>query len=160
MSIYASTWGTDADDHADNCRRWNRGRRKGKARGPTRAHFADGATAWLDNSRPCTCHAGPVRYDGSHILPDEASPRAGSVDLAEIPGWITRADRPPLDPDETGERVWPWLRLWVTADGPKDLPPGNAVVVLDRDQVADMHDYLGRWLERSEPAKGADDATP
>lgn len=159
MSIYASTWAADADDHTDDCDRWVEVPAVPRPSGDLRVAYADGRWFVLDDARPCTCGAGPVRYDGSHVLPDVDSPRSGSVDVAEIPGWITRPGRPPLDPEETGERVWPWLRLWVTADGPKDLPPGNAVVLLDRDQIADMHAYLGRWLERSEPAEGGDDAT-
>lgn len=122
MSIYASAWGVDADEHAERCRR-----RRGKS---------------------CTCGAGPVAYHASHLLPDADSPRAGSVDVAEIPGWIDRPGKPALDPEETGERVWPWLRWWI-AGGPTDLPPGHGVVLLDRDQVVDLHEYLGRWLERS-----------
>lgn len=87
MSIFARAISIDADDHTERCARW--------------VPLDDGVCCSgqllvtpdrryrYDNTRPCTCHTGPLRYDGSHILPSGDGPRAGSVDLAEIPGFIT-----------------------------------------------------------------------
>jgi hypothetical protein len=150
MSIYASAWSTDAGHHAARCGRWAPVEHGQEPEDAALAWWADGSLSRLDDTRPCTCSAGPVGYQGSHILPSADDARAGSVDVAEIPGWIHRVGRPALDPEETGEAVWPWLRLWVESAG-WDLGPPNVVVLLDRAHVAGLHAYLGRWLDRAVP---------
>ncbi len=97
----------------------------------------------------------PIRYQGSHVLPSDDDERAGCLDLAEIPGFISRGDRHLCGPDDECpkpadvccDRSWPYLRVGLS-DG-----EGSAVVVLDRGQVGALHAYLGRWLTR---ARGGD----
>jgi hypothetical protein len=88
---------------------------------------------WLDFSDDSEDGA-PIRYQQSHILPSDDDPRGGNVDVAFIPGFIERTDRPPLSEDDAP--MHPWLRLSVD----------DATVVLDRKQVARLHETLGRWL--------------
>lgn len=152
MSIYASAWGTDAEDHADDCGRWVPVERGHEPEHVSLAYWADGTVSYADDSRPCTCQAGPIVYRASHILPSDTDERHGSVDFAEIPGWINGRGRPPVDPDETWDRIWPWLRLWVDTGG------DGAVVLLDRRQVEQMHIYLGQWLDRAVDASGREGA--
>jgi hypothetical protein len=80
----------------------------------------------------------PYRYDGSHILPSDGSPRDPGcpVQLAEIPSHITRDGRD--DQPEDGV-PWPWMRLSV----------GQADAVLDRGQVLGMWESMGAWLEQT-----------
>jgi hypothetical protein len=98
----------------------------------------------------------PVRYEASHILPTKDSPRAGSASLCEIPGYIERdgealcgpggeCDPPTAD---CCDKAYPYLRLWVTDDGPPGTYYGS-VVVLDVDQARGMRDYLTGWLNRA-----------
>lgn len=117
----------------------------------------DGTSWRRDDSKTCSCGGPPLLYRGSHVLPDDADLRGGSFDLAEIPGFIQRVGRPTVCDEETCEKpgtvccdqVWPWLRVSI----------GPETVVLDRRQVARVHEYLGGWLERcpdevTEPAGG------
>lgn len=148
MSIFASALTIDAEYHANDCTRWVETRRGEEPEGVTVAYATGGKVAWLDETRPCSCAAGPIVYRGSHILPADTDLRGGSVDLAQIPGWIYREGQPPID--ETGERHWPWLRLWVASgEGTDELKPGHAAVVLDRAHVQEIHTYLGEWLEQT-----------
>lgn len=80
----------------------------------------------------------PYAYQESHILPAEDSPRDGVVQLAEVPSHITRDGRD--DRPEDGV-PWPWLRLSVD----------QADVVLDREQVREMWESMGAWLEQVQP---------
>ncbi len=94
----------------------------------------------------------PLIYRESHVLPSSDDPRGGTLDLAYIPGFITRDGRDidgELDPDCENEGVWPFLRVSLcpgvtaaTVDYPQDT------VVLDRDQVAALRDELSDWLLR------------
>ncbi len=82
----------------------------------------------------------PYAYLGSHVLPHETDGRDSTctVQLAEIPSHITRDGRD--DQPEDGV-PWPWLRLSL----------GQEDTVLDRDQVAAMHEAMGVWLEQTAP---------
>lgn len=64
------------------------------------------------------------------MFPSDNDPRSGSVDLAHIPGFVTRSG-------VERDRPWPWLRLSVN----------DAVVLLDEGQVRQIRDYLTTWLE-------------
>ena len=95
----------------------------------------------------------PVIYQGSHVLPDENSPRGGSVDVAMIPDFITRDGRD----DAQGTGLKDWLRLSVDSEdsetryeGVVVVKGGRAVVVLTRPQVERLRDTLTDWLEREE----------
>lgn len=61
----------------------------------------------FDSDKP-----GPIRYDGSHILPSRDSERGGCVDTAHIPGFITR-DGYDNAGDGEDQPWWPYLRLAV-----------------------------------------------
>ena len=95
-------------------------------------------------------HPRPIRYRRSHVLPSPDDDRAGALDLACIPGFVTRDGRD--DGPEDDDRVWPWLRLHVTEDDDEE----GATVVLDAHQVAQLHDELGIWLERARRGPGGD----
>lgn len=94
----------------------------------------------------------PIVYQASHVLPAEDDTRAGSLLLCQIPGFISRADRVLCGDDDQCpkpdtvccDRVWPYLRLSLHADG-------EATAVLDHAQVQWIHAYLSRWLERADP---------
>lgn len=125
MSIWASTVVFVDDFHADGCRRLVQRR--------------DGV--WEENRRRrCTCDCGPIAYQGSHVMPSERDRRAGRFDLAEIPGYVRSEPGGELEPPP-----YPWLRVGACERG-----GGDAVVLLDRDQVAQVHAYLTDWLERTE----------
>lgn len=90
----------------------------------------------------------PLRYRQSHVLPGPDDERGGALDLACIPGFITRGGRD--DGPEDDDQVWPYLRVHVTEADDVE----GATVVLDRQQVAQWHDELGIWLERSRSTRG------
>jgi hypothetical protein len=103
------------------------------------------ATAWMLANEPAGARPAPIEYRGSHVLPEDDSPRRGRLLLCEIPGFIERDGRPARCSDD-GTQVWPWLRLSVQSD---EQEP-DIVVVLDRNQVEEIRDYLTGWLERAE----------
>lgn len=122
MSIYASLPAPDDLRHEDCCTKWREVE-------PGVFESVEGA--------PCTCGLprAPIVYRGSHVLPSAASdPRGGSVDLALIPGHITRNGR---DDGPDDGAPWPYLRLGVNGE----------TVVLDRAGVALVHRTLSRWLD-------------
>lgn len=133
MSIFATSLVFDATDHAIECARWV----TCECNDPFshRQFTAGGWKHWRhDVHAACTCYAGPIAYQGSHILPSDEDPRAGQFDLGEIPGHITRAGR-----DNGGEDgpPWPWLRVSVNSE----------TVILDRSQVCELGDYVNQWLK-------------
>ena len=145
MSIYGSTWMVDGVDHAHDCARWQN---CDCLLGPwDHNHFSirnDGTHQRYASDEPCTCNAGPIVYQGSHILPSSTDRRGGSLSLGEIAGWITRDGRD--DGPEDEDTPWPWLRVTmrtVDADDCQD-------VVLDRVHVETLRDYLTDWLGRTE----------
>lgn len=102
----------------------------------------------------------PLVYRRSHLLPSLDDPRGGSLDLANIPGFITQDGRcahgwlnhDPLECENEDElpMVWPFLRMSLTpvqagvrVDYPEDT------VVLDRSQVEALRDHLTEWLDRA-----------
>lgn len=120
MSIYGSLAAPDADEHTDDCARWDK-------RGDT----------WHISDRPCDCGqpGAPLVYLGSHVLPDERTDkRGGWVDLACIDAHITRDGRD----DGPDDGVWPYLRLGVN----------NETVVLTRENVREVHESLSWWLRQ------------
>jgi hypothetical protein len=130
VSVWGTIWVADSGDHASECGRW-------KPLGKTAPH------TWsfeLDETRPCTCGqpGSPIRYWGSHVLPSEEDERGGSVQLAEVPGHITRDGRD--DGPDDGVTPWPYLRLSV----------GQEDVVLDEALARSLWEALGGWLEQRE----------
>ncbi len=81
----------------------------------------------------------PIVYQGSHVVPDDTDERGGSVDLACLPGHITRDARD--DGDGPG---LPYLRLGVQVAAGLD----PATVILTERQARRLHETLGEWLER------------
>lgn len=143
MSIYASSWSVDADDHTDTCRQWERCFCV-DSYGHSRARIGIGEHWRYVPQHPCTCGCGPIVYRGSHILPSAEDKRGGSLSLAEIPGFITRNGRD--DGPEDEDRPWPYLRATMRAVNADDCQD----VVLDRGQVSSLSAYLVDWLERTE----------
>lgn len=137
MSIYSTTWRTDSTEHDEDCDVW-----VPVADGEEWDMAGDGRYWRRDLSRPCSCHCGPIVYQGSHVLPFDDDERAGSVDVAFIPGFIGRTDRPALHGDEDDGPVWPWLRL--SANDDKE---GSVAVLLDRKQVMELRDTLNQFAE-------------
>lgn len=137
-----SVWGTwlhfDVDDHADGCAKWVDQRPKGK-REPIRAQYGDGHSMWLNNKIACSCGAGPIIYQGSHILPSDDDERGGSFEIGAIDTFIRR-DGGYTEVGEETDRVHPWLRLCVNSE----------TLVLDLAQVTALHATLTTWLERVE----------
>ncbi len=129
----------------------------------------------VDDTEPC---GAPLVYRESHVLPADGDPRGGSLDLAYVPGFITRdgLNREGVrDADYDDEGVWPWLRVSVRPDQTPTLaqwrelrqhaavvehadpPLADAIrlaadaedtVILTRDQVAQLRDDLTDWLLR------------
>lgn len=84
-----------------------------------------------------------LKYIHSGWLPTEDDARAGRLDIALIPGWVYRDDRPAVD--ENGEKHWPWLRLSVDAEDDHR----GVDVVLDRDHALALHAFLETWLRQT-----------
>lgn len=80
----------------------------------------------------------PIRYQRSHIYPRPEHPRAGTVDTAHIPAFLTPDGR---DDDAEDGPLPPWLRLAVDPG-----QPGEDTVILDAAQVAALRDHLTWWL--------------
>lgn len=82
----------------------------------------------------------PSMYRGSHLLPHDDDPRAGDIQLAEIPSHITRDGR---DDQPADGAPWPWLRLSV------DSHDGTADVLLDVAQVRYLAEQMTEWADRA-----------
>lgn len=92
----------------------------------------------------------PIIYQGSHILPNQENDlRGGSLDLALVPGHITRDGRDDRDEDS----CWPYLRLSVQAHDTTYHGGGDATVILTERQTARLRDELSYWLERVAESK-------
>lgn len=144
MSIYGTGWVCDADEHADTCERWI----PCDCGDPYRVHWrwrSNHDRHWVyDPDIPCTCLCGPIVYRGSHVVPSDGDERGGALTFVEIPGHITR-DWKDDGPDDGS--VLPWLCMTVDVDDVQDL-------VLDRDKVQALAEYLVGWLRRSAPSGG------
>lgn len=130
MSIYATILSIDDGDHAEGCKRLVRKR------------------GWseIDNRRPCTCQAGPIAYQGSHVFPPSTVTRQGWFGLAAIPGHINSRELKPLSEDM--HPYWPWLRVSLgTVPGQAE---GQGNVILDRQQVALLIERLQEWMKLSD----------
>lgn len=141
MSIYASSFDLDADDHDTDCARWvlcecpdDHAPHTGRI-----SYANDGRHYPYDDTIPCSCGTGPLRYQGSHVLPSEADPHGGTIHASHIPGFITRDGRC-LSTDDEDYPVWPYLRVGVGDD------EASAMVVLTRARVEELRDYLAGWL--------------
>ncbi|MGW4662795.1 hypothetical protein [Streptosporangium sandarakinum] len=96
---------------------------------------------WLalnDDTQP------PLVYQGSHINPAPDDRRGGSMTFCAIPNHCHPSVRG-TDADD-GPSV-DYARLRVTEDGDE----ASAIVVLDRDQIAELRDTLTRWLDSRDP---------
>ena len=105
---------------------------------------------WSD-SVPEEGYQPPLVYRESHLLPAHGDQRGGELQLAYIPGFITRngldvaGDR---DPEHDHPGVWPWLRVVVEdGRGPVYTRPMVAIL-LDRAQVGQLRDELTEWMLR------------
>lgn len=85
----------------------------------------------------------PIAYQGSGHLPSEDDPHRGCLDLANIPGFVGRPDRPALHDGWRDDPYWPWLRLAVRS---QDI---TVTVVLNRTQVTALRDELTQWVQRT-----------
>lgn len=119
MSIYGSLPTPSDDQHEDSCARWEK-------HGDT----------WEISDRPCDCGQpdAPLVYLGSHVLPSEMDERRGYVDIASIPGWISRDAKDDRDGDY--DSPWPFLRFGVN----------DETVVLTERNVRRIAETLNEWL--------------
>lgn len=83
----------------------------------------------------------PWLYQGSHILPADDDPRAGSIGLALIPGHITRDGR---DDQPDDRQPWPWLRLSL------DTQPSDPAVILNPAQARHLAEQMAAWADQTE----------
>lgn len=91
----------------------------------------------------------PIIYQGSHVMPDEADERGGSVHLASIPAhvryWQENPDAPTETEPEEGHE--PFLRLDIQAHENTYYGGGDATVILTKRQATRLRDNLTWWLE-------------
>lgn len=137
MSVYATCIHFGADDHDNGCAVWIP-IPSDSPPGVWHMSMGDGRKFRKDLSQRCTCQCGPVYYRGSHVLPTGDDPREGAFGICEIPGYIG-------DPEADCDPPHPWLRFWSAGS---EHDPG--IALLDRAQVAEIHDYLGEWLARTQ----------
>lgn len=106
--------------------------------------------------------AAPIVYQRSHVLPADDDPRAGRLDLAHIPGFISRTGRPAVSDEDSDFPCHPWLRMGLESTDPNSPEPDRryADVVLDREQVIALHEYLGQWLADAAAPPEADSCRP
>lgn len=137
MSIYATWWSADPDEHEDGCDYWE--------------EIEVGV--FHKSGKPCStpdkCIGAPYVYQGSHVLPKPEDPRGGYVCICAIPGHIRRDG---LDDEETYQ-LHDYLRLSVAANENSPRDEDHVTVLLTRRQVEEARDTLTAWLER-----GADNA--
>ena len=145
MSIYASFGCVDSADHKVGCKRLA----KKRPVGAIACIMTESGTYWVDESRPCTCGVGPIRYQHSGILPSDSDERGGCFSLGYIPGHIDDGTRKPLS--DNMQPCWPWLRVSIWGAKPED-----PTVVLTREQVQSVRDSLNWWLENTPPQKSED----
>jgi len=90
---------------------------------------------------------GPFVYEGSHVLPTPDSPRGGCLHCSHIPDHITRGT--PGEEGYEGEGLKDYMRVGVSELQRPNINqyPGSGDVVLDREQVTKLRDYLTWWLE-------------
>lgn len=143
MSIYGTMWCSYPDDHDDHCAKWRRCT-KAEAEASGLYAWGDDGYSLLDDSRDCTCDAGTLPYFGSHVLPAETDTPRGSIEVACIPGHITRDGRDAEKPADDDDH-WPYMRLCVN----------DAETVLNHRHVTELHDALGTWLDRAGPLVAA-----
>jgi hypothetical protein len=91
----------------------------------------------------------PYVYQGSHVVPAEADPRGGSLEIGSIPNFLHH------DADQNAEdlsRRVEFIRIGITEDSSTyhGGEPGDATVVLDRRQVTELRDTLTQWLNTEE----------
>jgi hypothetical protein len=137
LSIYATWLHLSDDDHEDGCAIY--------------VEVSPGCFEFSGESCDCGIPRAPIRYEGSHVLPAQDAPRAGSVDVAGIPDHITRDGRD--DAPEGALKDWLRLSVWnapseLRRDGEPYVAGGRGVVVLDRRSVAELRDTLTAWLDR------------
>lgn len=137
MSIWCTILGFHADDHADDCGRWVPCTRD-EADASGRGMYGNDRFWRYDSALPCTCAAGPLAYQRSHVVPLPEHPREGRFDLASVASHIGPDHEYRDDPDETH---LPYLRVSLRGS---DAEPDT--VVLDRTQVRKLHAATGHWL--------------
>lgn len=145
MSIWSTTLDFAADDHDPSCDRWV----------PCTREEAEEAGHWMggggqyarhDPTRPCTCGAGPLAYQRSHVLPRADHPRAGYLDLASVAFHIGPDGRYDEQRDMDDHHHLPFLRL--SARGSDEEPD---TVVLDRRQAQELRDALVWFCDHMDP---------
>lgn len=141
MSIWCTILDFSADDHAEDCARWIPCA-PGDPVPSGRARYGDKGMWRYDDGVDCSCSAGPLGYRKSHVIPAPSDQRAGLFDLASIAAHIG-PDHEYRDEDGTHQ---PYLRVGLR--GSAEEPD---VVVLDREQVQELHQVTGWWLEHCDP---------
>lgn len=155
MSIYATFLSIDDDEHQTGCAKWEFLCENTGQGWPEGAGMLADQGYYRRTDKPCTCgNPGPIIYQGSHVNPDDADPRGGSVDVAAIPNFLHPKVRQARCQTGGEDMRFPveFLRLSVSED-PTTYhygQEGYATVVLDRAQVQKMRDALTNWLETKE----------
>lgn len=145
MSVWCTILAFAADDHdVDRCARWVPCT-QAEAEVAGRVAYGEDARWRYDGARPCTCAAGPLAYQQSHVVPSLDGPRAGSFDLAAVAPHIGQRGDYDAGRDEDGTHL-PYLRI-----GLRGCPDEPDVVVLDRDQVRELHGQLDWFLDNCDP---------
>lgn len=129
MSIYGSLPAPN-DDHEEGCAKWVKDHKAFE--GLITEHGSYG----FDDTKRCTCGRpdAPLVYQGSHVLPSETDQRGGHLDIASIPGFISRDRAEERDGDY--DSPWPYLRFGVN----------EQTVVLTERSVRLVADTLNEWL--------------
>lgn len=141
MSIWCTILDFHADDHAEDCGRWVACSRE-EADASGRGMYG-GDSGWrYDDSLTCTCAAGPLAYQESHVLPLPEHPRDGRFDLGSVASLIgpNREYR-----DEYGTHL-PYLRVSLRGS---DAEPDT--VLLDRKQATELRDSLVWFCDHMDP---------
>lgn len=108
MSIWCPMWDVSDDEHDVSCARM----------------VKVGRDAYeIRRDVDCTCGAGPIAYQASHLNPEVEHGHAGSVCVSYIP-------------DHVYGRRMPFLRVSVND---KD-------VIITHEQAVEMRDALSRWI--------------
>lgn len=109
MSIWCPMWDVSDDEHDVSCARM----------------IKIGRDAYeIRRDVDCTCGAGPIAYQASHLNPEVDHRRAGTVYVSYIP-------------DHVYGRRMPYLRVIVNQ---------SAVVIEHKDALA-LREALARWID-------------
>lgn len=148
MSIWCTIYQTTSDDHDHHCARWIPSDETTAQTSPGRFFYrTDGSVHRYEPRIRCTCGAGPLTYQRSHVVPQSDHLREGHFDLASIASHIGPDGHYREDEENLDETHLPYLRVGLHGS---DAEPD--VVVLDIDQARAVHETIGWFLENVDRA--------